>query len=1342
MSYQQPQGVARTVTQYSIYRSRTVWVVAVLVIALGVFILKSTIGPHPVAAATSVFINEIHYDNTGVDAGEAIEVAGPAGTDLTGWSIVLYNGAGGASYDTDALSGTIPNQQSGFGTVSLSYPSNGIQNGSPDGIALVNGTTVVQFLSYEGTFTAVGGPANGMLSTDIGVIEGGADPLGQSLRLSGTGCMYEDLTWNGSAAATFGAVNTGQTFSCGGGDVAPSVGTTVPANGAMDVATNANISITFSEDVNVAGNWFQISCSVSGLRQVGDTAVSGGPGTFTINPNADFAAGELCTVTVFAAQVTDQDAADPPDNMAADATFSFTIASPPVASNVIINEVDSDTPSTDVAEFIELYDGGKGNTSLTGLVVVLYNGSNDLSYGAFDLDGRTTDANGYFVLGNSAVSGVDLIFANGLLQNGADAVALYQADAASFPNNTPVTTANLIDAVVYDTADADDVGLLVLVNAGQPQVDEDAGGAAATDSIQRCPNGSGGARNTSTYLARTPSPDATNNCPAPPVAAAIHDIQGSGAVSPFDGLAVITTGVVTARKSNGFFLQEPDATVDANPATSEGIFVFTSVAPTVVVGNSATVTGSVSEFFGLTQISSSAGNIVVNSSGNTLPVAIVFTTTILNPAGLPDQLERFEGMRVQAGPLVSVAPTNNFGETDTVLVGVARPLREPGIEISLPVPPDPTSGVPDCCIPRWDENPERIMIDSDGLIGSSVISVTSHVTFSTVTGPLDFTFSDYKVLPETPPTTSANISAVAVPTPLAGEFTVAGFNIENFNNNATQRAKAALAIRDILHLPDVIGVIEIFELAGLQALAAEIQAISGVTYEARLIEADGVSGDADQDVGFLVKTSRVQIDSVTQVELAGCDGTAANCNTFIDPNTNQPALLNDRPPLVLRGTVDPLSVDPRAIIVIVNHTRSFIDVEAVTGEGPRVRAKRKAQGEFLANLVQDLQTNNPTTPVMSMGDYNAFQFNDGFTDPVATVKGTPTADDEVVVDASPDVVNPNFVNLTDGLPADQRYSFIFEGTPQAIDHFLLNTVANSILQRYAIARNNTDFPEVPASAFSGNATRPEGCSDHDMPVAYLKFPCVVTCPANITQPNTPGQCGAVVNYPAPGAGVSCSGVVCSPASGSFFPVGTTTVTCTSEKASCTFTITVNDTQPPVITCPANVTAVTALTCPATAGTIVNFPPATATDNCPNVTVICSPASGSTFPVGTTTVTCTATDAGGNTATCPFTVTVFDVCLQDESNPATKMLINSFTGDYRFFCQGTIYTGKGKVAGLGCDKQLVHNPADRRVRANWSSASKRGNATIQSPPGTLRCTLGDANMTNNACATGLSIGAKQ
>lgn len=163
-------------------------------------------------AATPVFINEIHYDNAGSDSGEAVEIAGPAGTDLSGWKIVPYNGNGGASYTPVCnLSGSIPNQNNGFGSVSCTI--SGLQNGAPDGIALVDaGNALVQFLSYEGTFTASNGPANGIASVDIGVLESGSGAAGQSLQLKGSGSNYEDFTWAAESAASFGSINAGQTF--------------------------------------------------------------------------------------------------------------------------------------------------------------------------------------------------------------------------------------------------------------------------------------------------------------------------------------------------------------------------------------------------------------------------------------------------------------------------------------------------------------------------------------------------------------------------------------------------------------------------------------------------------------------------------------------------------------------------------------------------------------------------------------------------------------------------------------------------------------------------------------------------------------------------------------------------------------------------------------------------------------------------------------------------------------------------------------------------------------------------------------------------------------------------
>jgi len=161
------------------------------------------------AFSQSVFINEIHYDNASTDANEGVEIAGPAGTDLTGWQLVPYNGSGGASYSITDLSGTIPDQMNGFGT--LWFAISGLQNGYPDGIALVDpSSNVVLFLSYEGVFTASDGPASGMESTDIGVKQEPAPEVGYTLQLSGEGTEYTDFTWEGPVAETRGEVNLNQ----------------------------------------------------------------------------------------------------------------------------------------------------------------------------------------------------------------------------------------------------------------------------------------------------------------------------------------------------------------------------------------------------------------------------------------------------------------------------------------------------------------------------------------------------------------------------------------------------------------------------------------------------------------------------------------------------------------------------------------------------------------------------------------------------------------------------------------------------------------------------------------------------------------------------------------------------------------------------------------------------------------------------------------------------------------------------------------------------------------------------------------------------------------------------
>lgn len=157
----------------------------------------------------AVFINEIHYDNTGRDSGEYVEIAGDVNIDLTGWSLRLYTGSNGKEYNSFNFgSWSYIDTSTQFDIYTIETP--GIQNGSSDGIALFDGTDIIQFLSYEGNLTATDGFAKGFTSTDIGVSESAGTAVGHSLQLTGKGSHYSDFTWSSAQENTFGAMNTGQ----------------------------------------------------------------------------------------------------------------------------------------------------------------------------------------------------------------------------------------------------------------------------------------------------------------------------------------------------------------------------------------------------------------------------------------------------------------------------------------------------------------------------------------------------------------------------------------------------------------------------------------------------------------------------------------------------------------------------------------------------------------------------------------------------------------------------------------------------------------------------------------------------------------------------------------------------------------------------------------------------------------------------------------------------------------------------------------------------------------------------------------------------------------------------
>ena len=217
-------------------------------------------------------------------------------------------------------------------------------------------------------------------------------------------------------------------------------------------------------------------------------------------------------------------------------------------------------------------------------------------------------------------------------------------------------------------------------------------------------------------------------------------------------------------------------------------------------------------------------------------------------------------------------------------------------------------------------------------------------------------------------------------------------------------------------------------------------------------------------------------------------------------------------------------------------------------------------------------------------------------------------------------------------------------TDLVLENFLSSATDNGACRQRVLG----DYQQVKAvgttffGAFTGNGV-PFGrtTANHDPIFFRVQTDCTITCPANISVSNDPGQCGAVVNYDP--NDISCGTVTCLPASGSVFPVGTTPVNCTTQAGpACNFSITVNDTEDPVVTCPGNITVSND---PGLCSAVVNPGTATAADNCAGVTVQGVRSDGlalnAPYPVGTTTITWTATDASNNTDACNQTITVND-----------------------------------------------------------------------------------------------------
>ena len=940
-------------------RVRRLRAITVLALLAGTLVVLPA--PATVAAGPTVFINEIHYDNTGTDAGEAIEVAGPAGTDLTGWTVVLYNGATGLVYDTDSLAGTIVDQQNGFGTVSISYPSNGIQNGAPDGIALVDAaSSVVQFLSYEGTLTAIDGPAMGTGSTDIGVAEAGTEPLGQSLQLTGTGAMYGDFTWTAPQTATLAGPNTGQTFT---GSVTPPV--------------------------------------------------------------------------------------------------------------VVINEVDYDQASTDAAEFVELMNVGSTSADLTGWTLELVNGTGGgaVLYDTIVLPAVTLAAGDYYVVcANAATVGncdLDDSPDTNFIQNGApDAVGLRDA------------TASLVDAVSYEG----DSGAPYTEGSGTGLVDD---AAAAAIGISRFPDGVDTDVNNIDLSARCITPGLANSgdtsgCSTPAVCTVvpvdISVVQGSGDVTPCGGQIVTVEGVVVgdyegpSPELRGFYVQEEDADNDADPVTSEGIFVFNGDTDSVALGDLVRVTGTAVEFQGQTQLGS-VSSVTVLGSGQ-----VVTAASPSLPVPASDHFERYEGMLATFTQPLYVTEHFQLGRFGQVVVSSGDRLDQPTAvaEPGAAANAVQTANNLNRLIVDDDlnnQNPDPILFGRGGAPLTAANTLRGGDVVTGIVGVMTYTWSGnsasgnaYRLRPVGDLSDTGLVAGGGVPVfgadnprpatapSVGGSLTVASFNVLNYfltlddggldcgplgfpqecrgaedaAEFARQRTKllAALAQLDA----DIVGLIELENTEGVEPLAdivAGLNDLAGAgTYD---YVATGTIGSDVIKVGIIYKPG-----SVTPL------GVHAILDSTVDP------LFDDElhRPVLAQSFVEVATGE--AMTVVVNHLKSKgctdatgLDLDQGDGAGCFNAARTAGANAEVAWLATD-PTGAGDPDVLVIGDMNSYN------------KESP-------IDV---FVAGGYANLVEQYGGTDAYSYVFDGQWGYLDYALASPSLVAQVTGNAEYHINADEPSV------------------------------------------------------------------------------------------------------------------------------------------------------------------------------------------------------------------------------------------------------------------------------------------
>lgn len=783
-----------------------------------------------------------------------------------------------------------------------------------------------------------------------------------------------------------------------------------------------------------------------------------------------------------------------------------------------INEVDADQTSTDSAEFIEIYDGGVGNASLDGLSLVLFNGNGDAAYNTISLDGFTTNAEGFFVVGSANVPNVDLVaFTTNGIQNGADAVALYTGTPPS-----AATMENLVDAVVYDTNDSDDTGLLTALGLST-QINEDENNSSETDSVSRSADGTGA------FVTQEATPGESNDAPPPPPPPAeitlISTIQGNGGTqdgavigvddrSALEGQTVTVSAIVTADFQdglfgtqgdlNGFYIQEEEIDYDFDDLSSEGIFIFDGSNPTVdvQVGDLVEITGTVGEFFGQTQIS--ATDITVVASDQVVPDAVEVTFPTANVmddgnGNLVANLEAYEGMQVNIAQSMTVSELFNldrFGQynvtsdgrvvqfsqnNDPVAAGYAQHLRDTAARTL--VLDDGMTG----------QNPDQLQIidGNDGVLTASD-SFRMGDAISGINGVVSYSFGEFRIQAPEGVYEQVNERPDA-PADLGGNFTVASLNVLNYfttidesgvttDNGSDPRGadspeeferQADKLVQAIVAMDaDVVGLVEIEndfagEIIPIEDIVDRVNAeLGSEVYTFVDPGQDFVGGDAISN-GLIYKVDSVglQGDMAILTEFEGRD--------FIDPldagrGLNRPAIAQ---------TFEDLDTG-ETITITVNHLKSkgslsglAADEDQGDGQGNN-NATRTEAADILAAWLASDPTGQGAENTLILGDLNAYARED----PITTL------------------ADAGYTDLAAQELGDDAYSFVFDGQIGTLDYALANDAlldnVVGVTEWHVNADEadaldyNLDFGRDP-TLFDG--TIPARNSDHDPIIVSFEF---------------------------------------------------------------------------------------------------------------------------------------------------------------------------------------------------------------------------------------------------------------